>query len=94
MNNKTCLITGVNSGIGKQAAIQLAQAGFHVIIGGARNQERGKTAFSEIKVKSKSTEVKLLEIEMSSNKSIFGASKELNQRLESLDAIIHKAENF
>ena len=93
MNNKTCLITGANSGIGKQAAIQLAHAGFHVIIG-ARNQERGETALYEIIEKSESTEVELLEIDMSSKKSILGASKVLNQRLESLDIIIHNAADF
>ena len=51
MESKTCLITGANSGIGKQAAIQLAQAGFHVLIG-ARNKKRGEAALSEIKEKS------------------------------------------
>jgi NAD(P)-dependent dehydrogenase (short-subunit alcohol dehydrogenase family) len=93
MKNKTCLITGANSGIGKQTAIQLAQAGFRVIIG-IRNRKRGEIALSEIKEKSKSKEVELLEIDMSSKKSVLGASKELNQRLESLDVLIHNAADF
>ena len=78
MKIKTCLITGANSGIGKQAAIQLAQTGFHVIIG-ARNRERGKAALSEIKEKSDSESVELINIDMSSKESVLGASKELNQ---------------
>lgn len=93
MKNKTCLITGANSGIGKQAAIQLAQAGFRVIIG-VRNRKRGEIALSEIKDKSKSKEVELLEIDMSSKKSVLGASTELYQRLESLDVLIHNAADF
>lgn len=43
MDNKTYFITGANSGIGKAAAIQLAAAGFYVLIG-SRNEERGKVA--------------------------------------------------
>lgn len=93
MKNKTCLITGANSGIGKQTAIQLAQAGFRVIIG-VRNRKRGEKALSEIKEKSKSNKVELLEIDMSSKKSVLGASKELNQRLETLDVLIHNAADF
>lgn len=93
MKNKTCLITGANSGIGKQAAIQLAQAGFRVIIG-VRNLQRGEIALSEIKEKSKSDKIEILEIDMSSKKSVIGASEELNQRLESLDVLIHNAAYF
>lgn len=52
MNNKICLITGANSGIGKQAAIQLAKEGLYVIIG-ARNKKRGEKALKEVKEKSK-----------------------------------------
>ncbi len=48
---KTCLKTRANSGIGKQAAVQLAQAGFHVILG-AGNRKRGENALSEVKEKS------------------------------------------
>ena len=90
---KTCLITGANSGIGKQAAIQLAQSGFHVLIG-ARNRQRGETSLSEIRTKSDSTNVELLEIDMSSKKSIINASKEVNERLEKLDVLIHNAADF
>jgi NAD(P)-dependent dehydrogenase (short-subunit alcohol dehydrogenase family) len=93
MKNRTCFITGANSGIGKQAAIQLARAGFHVVIG-TRNRERGETALSEIKEKSESTKVQLLKIDMSSKKSVLDASKELKQRLENLDVLIHNAAEF
>jgi len=92
-NNKTCFITGANSGIGKQAAIQLAQAGYYVFIG-ARNRERGETALSEVKEKSGSTDVELLEIDMSSIRSILDASKSLHNRLENLDVLIHNAADF
>ena len=93
MKRKTCLITGANSGIGKQAAIQLAQSGFHVILG-ARNRERGETALSEIKGKSGSTNVELIEMDMASRKSIIEASKQLIQQLDHLDVLIHNAADF
>lgn len=93
MKIKTCLITGANSGIGKQAAIRLAQAGFHVIIG-TRNRERGKAALFEIREKSDSESVELIIIDMSSKESILGASKALNRRLKSLDVLIHNAADF
>lgn len=91
--NKTILITGGNSGIGKQAAIQLAQKGFHVIIG-VRNLKRGAIALAEISLKSDSNDIELLQIDMSSKKSIIDASKELNNRLNKLDVLIHNAADF
>ncbi len=93
MIKKTCLITGGNSGIGKQAAIQLAQTGFHVIIG-IRNLKRGEVALEEIKEKSDKNDIELLQIDMSSRKSIINASRELKNRIEKLDVLIHNAADF
>ena len=93
MKTKICLITGGNSGIGKQAAIQLAKAGYHVIIG-VRNVKKGQVALDEIKEKSTTTNVDLLEINMSSRQSIFDAAQELKKRLEKLDVLIHNAADF
>ena len=44
MGEKICLITGGNSGIGKAAAIQMAQKGCKVIIG-CRKIERGEKGY-------------------------------------------------
>ena len=48
MAKKICLITGGNSGIGKAAAIQIAQEDYHVIIA-CRNQQRGEAALKDIR---------------------------------------------
>ncbi len=93
MENKTSLITGANSGIGKQAAIQLAKAGFLVFVG-ARNRERGLSALKDIKMQSESDAVELLEIDLSSKKSIKDAASELKERLNHLDVLIHNAADF
>ena len=92
-DKKTCLITGGNSGIGKQAAIQLAQNGFHIVIG-VRDLKRGKTALSGIIEKSHQGKVELLEIDMSSKKSITNASNDLKKLVDKLDALIHNAADF
>jgi len=93
MFEKVCLITGGNSGIGKQAAIQLAQIGFHVIVG-VRNLERGEVALAEIREKSGKKDVELLQIDLSSKKSIINASTGLKNSQEKLDVLIHNAADF
>lgn len=93
MSPKTCLITGGNAGIGKQAAIQLAQAGCYVIIG-VRNRERGEKALAEIKAKSGSQEVDIQLIDLASQQSIAAAAKDLLQKLDKLDILIHNAADF
>lgn len=93
MDKKICFITGANSGIGKQAAIQLAQFGFQVLIG-SRNRERGLTALAEIKEISKSDTVDLIEIDMSSKVSIVSASKLIRERFNKLDVLVHNAADF
>ncbi len=93
MKPKTCLITGANSGIGKQTAIQLAKAGYLVFVG-VRSLERGQKAMNEIKALSKSDAVELLEIDLSSRKSIQDAAIALKWQLSHLDVLIHNAADF
>lgn len=46
-NKKTALITGANKGIGLETARQLAQKGFHVLMG-ARDEKRGRDAAAQL----------------------------------------------
>lgn len=91
--HKTSLITGANSGIGKQAAIQLAKAGFKVFVG-VRNLERGREALNEIKTQSKSDTIELLKVDLSSKESVQDAVRLLKQQLSHLDVLIHNAADF
>lgn len=93
MDNRICFITGANSGIGKASAIQLAQLGFTVLIG-SRNKERGLSAVIEIKDKSKSDLVELIEIDMSLKASILYAAKQIKDKFNKLDVLIHNAADF
>ena len=49
MVNKVCLITGCNTGIGKDTAIELAKRGFKILMV-VRNSEKSKEAFEENKI--------------------------------------------
>ncbi|MDA3821731.1 MAG: SDR family NAD(P)-dependent oxidoreductase [Bacteroidales bacterium] len=91
--NKTCIITGANSGIGKAAAIQIASKGYHVIIG-SRSEERGNKALNEIKAASNSEDIEMLLINMASKESIKNAAKALNSKYASIDVLIHNAAHF
>lgn len=93
METKICFITGANSGIGKSAAIQLAQLGYYVLMG-SRNKERGLKAVAEVKDKSRSALVDLIEIDLSSKESIRHAAQQINQKFEKLDVLIHNAADF
>ena len=93
MTRKICIITGANSGIGKQAAIQIAEKGYHVVIG-CRSKERGEAALKEIQEKSKSKEVSLAIVDMSMKKSISEFSEHLHSQFDKVDILIHNAAVF
>ena len=93
MDVKICLITGANSGIGKSAAILLAQEGHKVIIG-CRNRQRGEQALDEIRQRCSFANVELMIIDMSSQTSIRQLSDDLHKSIESLDVLIHNAADF
>lgn len=93
MNEKVCIITGANSGIGLQAAIQIANAGAHVILA-CRSEERGRKALANINesITEGSAELKL--VDMSSPASIRNFSQEVNANFPKVDVLIHNAADF
>ena len=93
LSNKTIIVTGANSGIGKAASIQLAKLGAHVVMM-CRNKERGEQAVQDVKAASNSNKVELILVDMSSQESVRKAVKEFLGRHSRLDVIIHNAANF
>lgn len=93
MDKKVCIITGANSGIGKQAAIQIANKGFHVVIA-CRSLERGKKALDEIKKKSNDNSVELMIVDMSLKSSVHLFAQEVINKFSKIDILIHNAAIF
>ncbi|MEX1308462.1 MAG: SDR family NAD(P)-dependent oxidoreductase [Eubacteriales bacterium] len=93
MTKKLCIITGANSGIGKEAAIQMAKEGYYVIIA-CRNEQRGKKALAEIKKASKSTDVELNLLDLSLISSTKSFADSINSQYKKVDVLIHNAAIF
>ena len=89
-NQKICLVTGANSGIGKEIAIGLAKADAHVIIV-CRNLEKGQTALEEIKTLSGSHSIDLLIADLSAQTDIHLLAKTIYERYSRLDILINNA---
>ncbi|MFA9465692.1 MAG: SDR family NAD(P)-dependent oxidoreductase [Velocimicrobium sp.] len=90
---KICFITGANAGIGREAAIQIAKKGYHVIIG-CRSLSRGQEALKYIKEKSQSKEISLVTVDVSLFNSIKNCSIYLHNHFDSIDVLIHNAAIF
>lgn len=93
LENKTIIVTGANSGIGKAAAIQLAKGGANVIMA-CRSAERGLQAYDEVKKAAESEKVELMQVDMGSQASIRQFVGEFTNHHQKLDVLIHNAANF
>jgi len=93
MKQKTCLITGANSGIGKAAAHQLVQQGHHTILA-CRNEEKGQAALKEIRDATGKKHVELMIVDMSLQSSIQDLARNYLGKYEHLDVLIHNAATF
>ena len=75
LDGKTAIVTGANSGIGKEAAIDLAKRGARVIVA-CRDEKRGSDAVRDIKAASKSEEVMMKKLDLASLASVRQFSEE------------------
>lgn len=93
MNQRTVIITGANSGIGKAAATKFAEMN-HTVIMGCRNVEKSRYVRDQIAELSDNDRVFLEEVDMSSFASIRAFCNCYHEKYETLDILIHNAAYF
>ncbi|KAF7190494.1 Retinol dehydrogenase 11 [Pseudocercospora fuligena] len=92
LNNKVILITGANTGLGKQTALELAQHSPAQIWLTSRDFTKGQTAVEEVqKIASPGTKIHLLQLDLSSFASIKSAAKTFLSSVSRLDILFLNA---
>jgi len=90
MKGKIIFISGSTSGIGKQAALELAKQGAHVIIHG-RNEDKIKKTLDFIRSQTENENIDFILADMSSFKEIKAMSEEMHKRYEKIDVLVNNA---
>lgn len=93
LDDKVIVVTGANSGIGYETALELARRGASVIVA-CRDRQRGLKAESSIKEATNSSAVRFRQLDLGSFKSIRTFAKTIKLEEESLYALINNAGVF
>jgi NAD(P)-dependent dehydrogenase (short-subunit alcohol dehydrogenase family) len=89
--NKTALVTGANSGLGFEAAAQLAEAGYGRVILACRTLEKAEIAKEALSARVGADPFETLEVDVSSLESARAASDELVRRGSVIDTLLLNA---
>ena len=90
MKGKIIFISGATDGIGKQAALELAGQGAHIIVHG-RSKEKTLKTVDFIKMETGNKNIDYVLADMGSFEQIRSMSNVLHQRYEKLDVIVNNA---
>jgi NAD(P)-dependent dehydrogenase (short-subunit alcohol dehydrogenase family) len=90
MDGKVIVITGGNTGIGKEAAVGLAGLGARVVIT-SRNEERGREARQKIADRSENDSVEVMSLDLASFKSIRSFAADVLDRFDHVDVLVNNA---
>ena len=90
MAGQVVVITGGNTGIGKEAAVGLTGLGAHVVVT-SRNEERGRSARQEIAERSGSDSVEVMSLDLASFKSIRAFAADVLDRFDHVDVLVNNA---
>ncbi len=90
MKEKTCVVTGGNSGIGKAVAMALARMGQRVVIV-SRDAARGEKALAEIRKQSGSDKVELVMGDLGTIAGTKALAATLNQHYPEMSVLINNA---
>uniref|UniRef100_A0A667YLY6 Zgc:153441 n=1 Tax=Myripristis murdjan TaxID=586833 RepID=A0A667YLY6_9TELE len=90
LHGKTVVITGANTGIGKETALDMARRGARVVMA-CRDLSKAEQAASEIRQATGNSEVLVRHLDLSSLRSVRHFSTELRAAEKRLDILINNA---
>lgn len=90
MSGKVVVVTGANTGIGKQTALELAEAGATVVLA-CRDTTKGEAAAGEIRVETGNERVAAMELDLASFGSIRRFASDFLERYDRLDVLVNNA---
>ena len=87
MNGKVCIVTGSNTGIGKETARGLAQRGATVVLA-CRDVAKGEAARAEIAASTGRSDVRLLPLDLGDTTSIRAFVAAFRAEYDRLDVLV------
>lgn len=90
LDGKTVILTGGNTGIGYETALDLAKRGARIILA-CRNLEKANKAANEIQSLSNNSKIEAAYLDLSDLDTVRDFSKLIKSKLESLDVLINNA---
>jgi len=90
MAGRVCMVTGANSGIGKETARKLAELGGDVVMV-CRRRDKGERALTDIRERSRSDRVELLLADFASLDSVRSLAKGFGETHDSLHVLVNNA---
>lgn len=90
MNGKVVLVTGGNTGIGKETAVQLARKGATVAIT-SRSMEKGAAAAADIQQRGGASEVPVFGLDLGSFDSVRECAAAVTAKYDKLDVLVNNA---
>jgi len=90
MGNKTIIITGATSGIGRLAAFLLAEKNHSLVLVG-RNEKKLKETIEELKSKFNNARIKSITGDLSVKKDLNRIVKDINSRVKQVDVLLNNA---
>ena len=90
VKGKTVVITGANTGIGKETAVGLAEMGATVVLA-CRNRVKAAAAAHEVRTLSENDDVHLVDLDLADLDSVTTCAKEILDNYERIDVLINNA---
>jgi NAD(P)-dependent dehydrogenase (short-subunit alcohol dehydrogenase family) len=88
--DSVCVVTGISAGIGKAAAMAMAQRGIQVV-GVVRDAERGRAAVQDIRDRVPAAKVDLLVADLSALDEVRELAEQIRTRYDQRDVVLRNA---